>query len=144
MLFELDRSRWVWITRTRFLHSTLAFTIVSGLHYVFVVWQRLPAHSATPAKSAARQRAYFDRISFAPLELMILIAVLISPCRCGSITQCLQRSRSFGLCRTTKCACIVAVRLYTTTGISGTFARSLRWISCGDFSGRAATSFATL
>src|SRR2546422_2793527 len=57
MLFELDRSRWVWITRTTFLHATLAFTIVSGLHYVFVVGQRLLAHSETPAKSAARQRA---------------------------------------------------------------------------------------
>ena len=57
MLFELHRSRWVWITRTTFLHATLAFTIVSGLHYVFVVGQRLLAHSETPAKSAARQRA---------------------------------------------------------------------------------------
>jgi len=57
LLFQLDRSRWVWITRTTFLHATLAFTIVSGLHYVFVVGQRLLAHSETPAKSAARQRA---------------------------------------------------------------------------------------
>ncbi len=57
MLFELHRSRWIWITRTTFLHATLAFTIVSGLHYVFVVGQRLLAHSETPAKSAARQQA---------------------------------------------------------------------------------------
>ena len=57
LLLQSDRSRWVWITRTTFLHATLAFTIVSGLHYVFVVGQRLLAHSETPAKSAARQRA---------------------------------------------------------------------------------------
>src|SRR5437763_16480048 len=91
MLFELDRSRWVWITRTTFLHGTLAFTIVSDLHYVFAAGQRLLAHSETPAKSAARQRAEFDRASFIPLELMILSAVLISPFRCASITQCLPR-----------------------------------------------------
>ncbi len=43
MLFKIEHTRWVWITRMTFLHATAAFTIVSGIHYVFLVGQRLRA-----------------------------------------------------------------------------------------------------
>jgi cardiolipin synthase len=41
LLFELFSSRWVWIARTVFLRATFFFTIVSALHYVILVQQRL-------------------------------------------------------------------------------------------------------
>src|SRR2546428_13865919 len=50
MLFDLDRSRWVGITGTTFLHATLGFTIASGLHSGFVVRQRLLAPRESPGK----------------------------------------------------------------------------------------------
>lgn len=43
MLFEFDKVRWVYIARLTFLRATFAFTIISGLHYVFLVGQRLRA-----------------------------------------------------------------------------------------------------
>lgn len=50
MFYQLAPQRWVDITRLTFLHATLAFTIVSGLHYVLLVGQRLRANSqALPA-----------------------------------------------------------------------------------------------
>jgi cardiolipin synthase len=54
MLFAIRPSRWVWITRTVFLRATFAFTIISALHYVFLVQHRLrslphalPSNSST-------------------------------------------------------------------------------------------------
>ena len=55
MLFQTKHDRWVWITQNTFLHGTVAFTVVSALHYVFLVGQRLHAtsHVSTdPSKSA--------------------------------------------------------------------------------------------
>jgi cardiolipin synthase (CMP-forming) len=55
MLFQIQHDRWVWITQNTFLHATVAFTVVSALHYVFLVGQRLHAtsHVSTdPSKSA--------------------------------------------------------------------------------------------
>jgi cardiolipin synthase len=43
MLFQIEPARWVWIIRMTFLHATVGFTIVSALHYVFLVGQRLRA-----------------------------------------------------------------------------------------------------
>jgi cardiolipin synthase len=45
MLFQVHSAWWVWIARTTFLRFTFAFTIVSGVHYVFVVGHRLRAHA---------------------------------------------------------------------------------------------------
>src|ERR1700736_2467337 len=45
MLFQIKQDRWVWITQNTFLHATVAFTVVSALHYVFLVGQRLHATS---------------------------------------------------------------------------------------------------
>jgi cardiolipin synthase (CMP-forming) len=41
LLLEADRTRWVSIARLTFLRATFAFTILSGLHYVLTVGQRL-------------------------------------------------------------------------------------------------------
>jgi len=50
MLFQVRPTRWLWITRTIFLRATFAFTIVSALHYVFLVQHRLraPANLLSP------------------------------------------------------------------------------------------------
>ena len=41
MLLQVYPVRWVWIARTSFLRAVFAFTIVSGLHYVYLVGRRL-------------------------------------------------------------------------------------------------------
>ncbi len=56
LFYEIDHTRWVAITRLTFLRATFAFTIISALHYVLLVGQRLhaihhPAGGVTPAKS---------------------------------------------------------------------------------------------
>jgi cardiolipin synthase len=50
MLFQIEHTRWVWIARMTFLHATVAFTIVSAVHYVFLVGHRLHAagHGTAP------------------------------------------------------------------------------------------------
>jgi cardiolipin synthase len=45
MLLEVHPARWVWITRLTFLRATFAFTIISAVHYVLLVGQRLRSHS---------------------------------------------------------------------------------------------------
>ncbi|MGA9389734.1 MAG: CDP-alcohol phosphatidyltransferase family protein [Candidatus Sulfotelmatobacter sp.] len=53
MLFSIRPERWVWITRTVFLRATFSFTIISALHYVILVQQRLrsQAHAVAPHAS---------------------------------------------------------------------------------------------
>ena len=41
MLYQVHPARWIWIARLTFLRFTFAFTIISGIHYVFLVGQRL-------------------------------------------------------------------------------------------------------
>jgi cardiolipin synthase (CMP-forming) len=41
LMFQIKHDRWVWITQTTFLHATVGFTVVSAVHYVFLVGQRL-------------------------------------------------------------------------------------------------------
>jgi cardiolipin synthase len=43
LLFEINRSRWVAIARLSLLRATFTFTIISALHYVLLVGQRLRA-----------------------------------------------------------------------------------------------------
>jgi hypothetical protein len=58
MLFSVRPERWIWITRTVFLRATFAFTIISALHYVFLVQHRLRLHTHTlPPHSSADIRA---------------------------------------------------------------------------------------
>jgi cardiolipin synthase (CMP-forming) len=47
MLLSVYPLRWIWIARTVFLHATFAFTVISALHYVFLVQQRL-RHNTQP------------------------------------------------------------------------------------------------
>ena len=54
MLLQVHPQRWVWISRIVLLRATFFFTIISALHYVFLVQHRLrtqtlPAHSSTTA-----------------------------------------------------------------------------------------------
>ena len=53
MLFQWHRAKWVWVGEKTFLHATFAFTIVSALHYVYLVGIRLRAsgHQAPAASS---------------------------------------------------------------------------------------------
>jgi cardiolipin synthase len=51
LLFQVYHVTWVDWARLTFLRATFMFTIVSGLHYVFLVGQRLRAHNQTPAGS---------------------------------------------------------------------------------------------
>ena len=37
--------RWIWIARTTFLRATFIFTIVSAVHYAFLVQHRLQVHA---------------------------------------------------------------------------------------------------
>jgi cardiolipin synthase len=54
MLHSIKPTRWIWITRTVFLRATFAFTIVSALHYVFLVQLRLREHAhSLPSQSSA-------------------------------------------------------------------------------------------
>ena len=53
MLNEVNQARWIYIARFTFLRATFAFTIISGLHYVFVVGHRLRALNHPQANSSA-------------------------------------------------------------------------------------------
>jgi len=54
LLFQIKHDRWVWITLTTFLHATVGFTVVSAVHYVFLVGQRLRGtnHASSNASKA--------------------------------------------------------------------------------------------
>jgi len=51
LLFAIQSSRWIWIAQLTFLRATFFFTILSALHYVILVQQRLRehAHALPPA-----------------------------------------------------------------------------------------------
>jgi cardiolipin synthase (CMP-forming) len=49
LLLLVEPVRWVWIARTTFLRATFFFTIVSAVHYAFLVQHRLHVHASPPA-----------------------------------------------------------------------------------------------
>jgi cardiolipin synthase len=54
LLLEVDHARWISIARLTFLRATFTFTIISALHYVLVVGQRLRAtHQVSTVPSAS-------------------------------------------------------------------------------------------
>jgi hypothetical protein len=55
LLYEIRPARWIGIARTQFLWATFYFTIVSALHYVILVQQRLRehTHALPPARNPA-------------------------------------------------------------------------------------------
>ena len=58
MLSCIRPASWIGIARTVFLRATFAFTIISALHYVFLVQHRLRAHThALPQHTSAAGRA---------------------------------------------------------------------------------------
>ena len=46
LLLQIRPERWIAIARLTFLRATFTFTIISAIHYVFLVGKRLHAHSA--------------------------------------------------------------------------------------------------
>jgi cardiolipin synthase (CMP-forming) len=53
MLLQVHVARWVWIARTVFLRATFIFTILSALHYLILVQQRLREQNhALPAPAS--------------------------------------------------------------------------------------------
>src|SRR5579863_5602535 len=49
LLLEIKPERWVAIARLSFLRATFTFTIISAIHYVFLVGKRLHTNSPTAA-----------------------------------------------------------------------------------------------
>ena len=56
MLLEIDHVRWIEVARLTFLRATFTFTILSGVHYIYLVGQRLRAHH-TPASATSHPTA---------------------------------------------------------------------------------------
>ena len=54
MLLEIHPARWVYILRWAGLRATFAFTIISGLHYIYLVGVRLRSHNHAPTGMQAR------------------------------------------------------------------------------------------
>lgn len=59
LLFEVVHLRGIWIARTAFLWATFAFTIISGVHYLFLAQHRmrLDAHTAHAGRPSSKQVA---------------------------------------------------------------------------------------
>lgn len=58
MLYCIRPVRWIWIARVEFLRATFFFTIISALHYVLLVQQRVRAHpQVLPSHSSTDVRA---------------------------------------------------------------------------------------
>lgn len=57
LLLQIKPERWIAIARLTFLRATFTFTIISAIHYVFLVGKRLHAHSAPTATPSAESRS---------------------------------------------------------------------------------------
>jgi cardiolipin synthase len=53
LLFCIHPARWIGIARLVFLRATFAFTIISALHYVFLVQHRLRSHNHALPQNAS-------------------------------------------------------------------------------------------
>jgi cardiolipin synthase len=52
MLLQIHHEHWVWLARTFFLKATFFFTILSALHYLYLVGQRLHAmNQSAPSRA---------------------------------------------------------------------------------------------
>lgn len=56
LLFEIKHARWISIARLTFLRATFAFTIISAVHYVLLVGQRLHGNAQATTASVATGR----------------------------------------------------------------------------------------
>jgi cardiolipin synthase len=50
LLFQVDSTPWIYYCRKVGLYATFAFTLFSGLHYVFQIGQRVRHHERNPAQ----------------------------------------------------------------------------------------------
>ena len=57
LLLQVVTLRWVWITAKVFLHATFIFTIVSAVHYAFLVQT-----SSTRARTRARAKVMSEQL----------------------------------------------------------------------------------
>ena len=48
MLFEIDKARWIFVARWALLRAVFAFTIISAVHYIYLVGVRLRTHNLVP------------------------------------------------------------------------------------------------
>jgi cardiolipin synthase (CMP-forming) len=53
LLFQVDSTAWVYYCRKVGLYATFAFTLISGLHYVFLIGQRIRAYEKNGRSAAA-------------------------------------------------------------------------------------------
>jgi cardiolipin synthase len=51
LLYEIDRAQWIFLTRKGCLRAVFAFTIISGVHYIYLVGLRLKSHNLLPPGS---------------------------------------------------------------------------------------------
>lgn len=56
LLYEVDHTRWVSIARLTSLRATFAFTIISAMHYILLVGQRLHGNQTVHSSAAANGR----------------------------------------------------------------------------------------
>jgi cardiolipin synthase len=52
LLFQVSGTAWIHFARRVGLYATFAFTLISGLHYIYLVGQRLRAHDRGQATTA--------------------------------------------------------------------------------------------
>ncbi len=57
LLLLVEPSRWIWIAHTTFLRATFLFTIVSAVHYAFLVQHRLREHALAGTSEPIHQKA---------------------------------------------------------------------------------------
>jgi cardiolipin synthase (CMP-forming) len=57
LLLLVEPVRWIWIARATFLRATLFFTIVSAVHYAFLVQHRLRAHALAGTSEPVHQKS---------------------------------------------------------------------------------------
>jgi cardiolipin synthase (CMP-forming) len=55
LLFQVDSAAWIYYCRKVGLYATFAFTLISGLHYVFLVGQRIRTHDRSSRPAAPAQ-----------------------------------------------------------------------------------------
>jgi cardiolipin synthase len=55
LLFQVDSTPWIFYCRKVGLYATFAFTLVSGLHYVFLIGQRIRTHDRSGRPAAPAQ-----------------------------------------------------------------------------------------
>lgn len=56
LLFEIEPMRWIWIVRTVLLWAVMTFTVISGVHYVFLAQHRMRAMGEAHGPQAGKHK----------------------------------------------------------------------------------------